>query len=347
MDDVGLGESLVRGADLAVQFQQDVVYRIVDERVGAGVQLRGAVGHRLFGVEHRRQQLVVDDDLAAALLGGTDRVGEDGNHPLTNEPHHVVENVGVIGIDEMIGVDGGGVKLARHIFPRVDAMDTGYGQRGGGVDGHDARVRVRGVQHLQVQHPVDLGVHGELRTPGDHGGARRCSDADADGLPGSRLFNTGDTVDRVLNGPIAGAATEVSLQCVRQVPFLFVGQSGRGHDHPGRAEPALESRCVAELPLHRVQVVGRAETLDGGDLPALGTECRGDATVHRPAVQPDGARPAVAGIAALLHPVAAQGAQEGAQALARTWFALDGFAVDGIGHHRPPVASSSSRISSA
>ena len=92
-------------ADLAVQLEQDVVLGILDERVVRAVQLRRAVGHRLFRVEHRGQHLVFDDDLAAALLGGADRVGQHGHHPLADEAHDVVEDVGVVGVDEVVGVD--------------------------------------------------------------------------------------------------------------------------------------------------------------------------------------------------------------------------------------------------
>ena len=83
------------------------MHGIADERVVRAVQLRGAVGHRFLRVEHRGQHLVLDDDSAAALLGGSDRVGEHGDHPLADEAHDVVEDVGVVGVDEVVGVDRG------------------------------------------------------------------------------------------------------------------------------------------------------------------------------------------------------------------------------------------------
>ena len=141
--DVGLGESGLDVADLTVELEQDVVHGILDERVVGAVQLRRAVGHRLLRVEHRGQHLVLDDDLAAALLGGADGVGEHGHHPLADEAHDVVEDVRVVGIDEVVGVDRGREALARHVLPRVDAVDAGHRQRGGLVDRDDARVGVR------------------------------------------------------------------------------------------------------------------------------------------------------------------------------------------------------------
>ena len=64
--DVGLGEALVDVAEVVIDAGVDVVLaarRLVD--------LRGAVGQRLEGVEDRRQQLVLDlDELHRALGGG-------------------------------------------------------------------------------------------------------------------------------------------------------------------------------------------------------------------------------------------------------------------------------------
>ena len=101
-------------ADLAVQFEQDVALGI-GRTDRAEPCMRRAVGHRLLGVEDRGQDLVVDVDLAAALLG---RATESATtrRPLTHEPHHVVEDVGVVGVDEVVGVDRGGDR-SRHVFP--------------------------------------------------------------------------------------------------------------------------------------------------------------------------------------------------------------------------------------
>ncbi len=168
-----------------------------------------------------------------------------------------------------------------HVLPGVDAVHAGHRQRGGLVDRHDAGVRVRRVQHLQVQHAVHLGVHRELGATGHHVGRRRCPDAGADGLAGRRLLDLDDAVDRVLDRAVARAAAQVSLQRARQVLLLLVGERRRRHDHARGAEAALEARGVAELPLHRVQVLRRAETLDRGDLASVGAERGRDAAVHR------------------------------------------------------------------
>jgi hypothetical protein len=107
------------------------------------VQLWGAASHRLLWVENRRENVVFDNDLAAPLLGGGDRVGHHGHHALAGEPHDIVEDVGVVGVDQMIAVDGGVEVLARHVFPGVHAVHTGHRECRGLVDGDDARVSVR------------------------------------------------------------------------------------------------------------------------------------------------------------------------------------------------------------
>ena len=154
--------------------------------------------------------------------------------------------------------------------------------------------------------PSICGVHREFGAAGDHVGGGRRADAGADGLARAGLLDRGDAVDRVLDGAVAGAAAEVSLQRPRQVLLLLVGEGRGGHDHAGGAEAALEAGGVAELPLHRVQVVRRAEALDRGHLAALGAERRRDAAVHRLAVEPHRARPAIACVATLLDAVRAR-----------------------------------------
>ncbi len=143
VDDVGFSETGCHIADLTVQFEQDVAVLVVGERVVVAVQLGGAVAHRLLGVEDRGQHLVGDRDLSAALFGGADGVGEHGHHPLARETNDVVEDVGVVGIHQMVGVNRGAVALPRDVLPCVDAVHTGHRKRRGLVDRHDAGVRMR------------------------------------------------------------------------------------------------------------------------------------------------------------------------------------------------------------
>ena len=246
----------------------------------------------------------------------------------------------------MVGVDRGAVALAGDVLPRVHAMHAWNLERGGLVDGDDARVGVRRMQHLEVQHPRHLGVHGEFDSSGDDPGGCGRDDAGADGLPRCRVLDAADTLDRVLDGTISGAAAEVSLQRARQILFLFVGEGRRRHDHPRGAESTLEPWSVQKPLLHRMQVLRCAEPLDGGDFAALGAESGGDAAVYRIAVEPHRAGTAIACVATLLDAVAPQRPDESAQALARPRLLVEGLAVDCVGHDRAPEVNSA-RISSA
>ena len=89
----------------------------------------------------------------------------------------------------MVGVDRGGEAPPRNVLPGVHPVDAGHGQRGGLVDGDDAGVRVRRVQHLEVQHAFHLGVHGEFGAARHHVGGRRCADTGADGLARARVLD--------------------------------------------------------------------------------------------------------------------------------------------------------------
>ncbi len=125
MDHVGRGEARVDVADVRVDLQQEVVDVVAGERVLRAVQLRCPVGHGLLGVEDRRQHLVLHGHLPAALLGRPDRVGEHRGDALADEADRVVEDVGVVRIDEVVGVDRRGEALARHVLPGIDAMHAG------------------------------------------------------------------------------------------------------------------------------------------------------------------------------------------------------------------------------
>ena len=236
-------------------------YLVVGERVVVAVQLGCPVGHRLLRVEDRGQHLVVDLDLAAALLGGAHRVGQHGDHSLADETHDVVEHVGVVGVDQVVGVDRGAVPLPRHVFPRVHPMHAGHRQRGRLVDRHDAGMRVRRVQHLEVQHPLHLGVHGVLGAAGDDVGARGRSDARADRLAGCRLLDLDDPVDGILDRAITGAATHRS----RGQRHADVAADGGAVPHLERRQEGLAARGEQRVPAqwHQVDQAAKIRLLIG------------------------------------------------------------------------------------
>ena len=145
---------------------------------------------------------------------------------------------------------------------------------------------------------------------------------------------------RVRDRAVAGAAADVALERTGQVVALLLGQRRGRHDHSGGAEAALEALRGQERVLGRV----RPQALDRGDRAAGRAHRRVDAAVHRDPVHVHGAGAAVAGVAALLHPVPALLAQERAQALARPRVGRGGLPVD---VHGRSSAAESPRSSAA
>src|SRR5262245_42499093 len=108
-----------------------------------------------------------------------------------------------------------------------------------------------------------------------------------------------DSLDDVV---IAGAPAQVALEPVPDLVLAGIrrplAQVGRTHDHARRAEPALQAVVLVERGLHRVELAALRQALDRGDLGALGLDREHRAGLDRLAVDVDGARAALAGIAA-------------------------------------------------
>src|SRR6476469_8327245 len=109
--------------------------------------------------------------------------------------------------------------------------------------------------------------------------------------------------DRGHDVVIARAAADVALDRVADLLVRRVGVAGQeircGHDHPRRAEPALEAVLRPEPGLERVErTVGSLHPLDRPDVRAVGLDREHRAALHGLAVDGHGARPALAGVAA-------------------------------------------------
>ena len=158
-DPVGV---LERGVDVAAAGDGVGVGDVRIERTGVGQRRAGF--HRLFGVGHGGQRIVVDVDRVDRIARDV-RIGRDHDrHGVADEVDAVARQDGVLGRLE-IGNRGG----ARHQAAR--SVDVGAGQdgddardraRGGDVDASDARVRVRAAQDGRMEHPgqaqvVDVG----------------------------------------------------------------------------------------------------------------------------------------------------------------------------------------------
>src|ERR687889_144876 len=201
-----------------------------------------------------------------------------------------------------------------------------------------------------MQQVVDFGIEGVACLARDDPLARGGGQARSAGRARSVVLDSFVPVDRILDRTVPGAAAQVALQEPRQILTFLLGEVGRRHDHSGRAETALKALGFEERSLHRVQLSILRQTFDRCDLAAFGAEGRNDTAVDRNPIKPDGARPAIAGIAPLLDAEPAQFAQEGAQALAGRGLVRERLAVDVIAHISPHAAwlpESSRRISSA
>ena len=110
VDDVGLFESFLDVANLAVDFEQDISSWKPDARFAALVVNDGSArAHRRFGIKDRGEHFVVDLDLAASFFGCAFSFRYDRDHPLPDESHDVVEQKGVVGIGVIVVVSGRGV----------------------------------------------------------------------------------------------------------------------------------------------------------------------------------------------------------------------------------------------
>ena len=145
----GIGglEAVRHAADLAVDVDKDVALFLAslvveDRRFGFHCRDR---------IEHRRQYFVGDVEQAAGPFGGGLALGDDGGDPLADEAHDVVENVGVVGVDQMVFVERGAVEPTRNVLPGEDLDHAGDRHRPLAADGEDARVGVGRAQHLEVQ----------------------------------------------------------------------------------------------------------------------------------------------------------------------------------------------------
>ena len=150
VDDVSLLEALLDAAELAVDVDIDVVVKrdtpiVEDRRPGRHGRLR---------IEYRGKQLVIDLEQPARFFRDAFGFGHNGCNTLPDETNDVVQNVGIVGIDEVIFVRRRAVEPARHILPSEYGDNAGNCRGRIPLDGLDARVGMRRSQHLEMQHAL-------------------------------------------------------------------------------------------------------------------------------------------------------------------------------------------------
>ena len=111
--------------------RQDVAARALDPatRVPLSVHHRCAGPHRLLGVEDGGQHLVLHLQPPAALLGGSSVSATTAATRCPTKRDHVVQDVGVVGVDARIIVARRGVQLPRHVLPGEHRVHAGHRQR--------------------------------------------------------------------------------------------------------------------------------------------------------------------------------------------------------------------------
>ena len=148
MDSVSRLETLGDAAELAVNVDVDVVV----EGDASVVQHRRSRRHRGLGIEYGGKQLVFYVEQPAGCFRGGLGLGDNGGDPLPDEADDIVEDVGIVGIDEMILVGCRTIEPARDVLPGEHGDDARNGGRLIALDGFYARVGMRRTQHLEVQH---------------------------------------------------------------------------------------------------------------------------------------------------------------------------------------------------
>ena len=342
---VGFLEARLHAADLAVNVDVHVGLGPHPARLAAAVvQHRRGGFHRLLRIEHRRQELVVHFDQPARFLGGAFGFGDDRGETLAHEAHDVVENVRVVGVDEVILVQRGGVQPARNVFPGVHAGHTGHGQRLVLADRRDARVRVRRAQDFEVQRAFGRrDVEGVAGRSGDDRRAERVAQARAGRFAGDVFLGFADAVDGIVDAAVAGAPAQVAFEMVREIGLRRIVERAGRQDHAGRAVAALETARVEEVLLHRMELAVLRQPFDRRDLTVRAAKRGHETAMEWFAVDQHRARAAIARVAAFLDAVPAEIAQKGAQALAGLGLGREFLAVDGVVH----LAANSARIDSA
>ena len=184
-------------AELAVNVDIDVV---AEGDALLFVQDRRARLHGNFRIEHRGQKLVFDLEQAAGFFRRCLGLGHAGRDPLADEAHDIVEDVGVVGIDQMILVRRRRVELARHVLPGEHGDHARHGHRLVALDGLDARMRMRRAQHLQMQRAFGRNVERVARLAGDDRLGERVAQAPAAGfVAGDILLDIDHAVQRIVD----------------------------------------------------------------------------------------------------------------------------------------------------
>jgi len=325
------------------------------------VELDRARRHGDLGLEDRLQGLPIDRELD--IFDPRDRgdVANQGGHGLTAETDVPVGEHGLVlagGVDAVpvLARDVGRrehpneTRMCRQERRRIGDRESRVGERRTDrpkverVDRHSIRAEGRGARHL-----VDAIDPGDSCPDGLAGRSRR--------LTGIRLAGVEHGLDDLA---VARASTQDPAHGVEDLAFgrLSVGGQQRigGHQHAGRADPALGTAVAEERGLDRSERGTIGKPLDRCHVAAADLAERDQAGTHRLAIEPYGARPTVAGVAADLRARQAQIVTEDlAEPPHRIAVDLDLAAIDPerrrarrhLGHATSSVTARRTRVSAA
>ena len=177
-------ERLVLHADLVAAAHDDARARVrvaapdldAAQHVAALVQRRRVRRHRLLGVGHRVEHLVVDRDQVGRAARGLRVLGGDDRDRLALEADVVPREHRLVGVLEPVRLAAGHVRVREH------GVDAGQSRGGGRVERADPRARVRAAQRRAPEHPLDAHVRRVLELAAHLRHAVRAARARADAL---------------------------------------------------------------------------------------------------------------------------------------------------------------------
>ena len=168
---------LERGIDVAVAHRHEGG----DVRREIGVYRRGAGLHRVAGVAHRRQRLVVDRDRGRRVLGEMAAVRHHHGDGLADVADLVAgeRDLRARRLDRRIGHqhrDLAGGDARRHVVGGEHRVDAGHGASRRAVDAADAGVAMGAADEGRVQRAGQAHVVDELTSPGEERGVFEARD---------------------------------------------------------------------------------------------------------------------------------------------------------------------------
>src|ERR1700741_5075597 len=117
---VGGCEPILNAADLATDFSKDITLRLAPFMV----KDRGVRLHRQLRVENRGENFIVYPHFSTGGFGNGFAFGNDRHDPLAHEANDVVQNISVVGIDQMVLMNGSAKEATGNIFPSKNLNHT-------------------------------------------------------------------------------------------------------------------------------------------------------------------------------------------------------------------------------